>query len=318
MLLTPFIVAALLSADGSTPPARQPFAVLATYTLEGGPEEFGLGSAVDITVDGRGLIYLGGGLHRLDLQTGRDEILVSSGALQKVDITRETTELLATPDDNRVIVVSGGIWNCPWSVHLLTLDPTSVKTLTEEACGEVSTSPSRKRLAVIASETCEGRACGKRRLLIFSLDNGALVASTEVKPDYVDAYWEDDGKISFRYRDRFVPKEQRYEYSSVSFSEAGDRWQWAGSRPSPKPRPRHLEVKADNRLTVRPNTTEQDSTTFSVDQALGPISDNYRSGRPRALWAGDRVIIIRRLTQKGTPDDQPPRWRDQIAVVKLN
>lgn len=305
-------------AADAVPAVKEKFETVATFEVERKANDtVEFGPALDVTADGKGLIYLSDALSRLDLDTGREQILLSTEDLVRASVVGERGQLFATADPSRVVFVSGGAWNCPWRVFLVVVAPASAKVLTEGACGRIEISPGRQQLAVITSQTCEGRGCGDERLVIFDAVAGEPQFDSGVTPGYTDMYWENDQKLTFRYHDRSDDQEQRHYYKVISAHVDGTRWRWTNAAPSPTPRVPAVDIGYDQSIEVKRDEPATGIVRFDAKDVFGTPPEEYRADAPRVFRAGDRVVIVRRLVEKDPAPSVNPRRRDQVAVLKL-
>jgi hypothetical protein len=310
----------LANAEAVATSAPAQFQTVSRFDVERGPGDVvGLGSAVDMAVDGRSLLYVASGLQRLDLASGKVETVVSDQEWRAANLAHASPlELHTTGSAGRVVYVEESGSPCPWRVFLIAPTPFTVSLLTERACGRIVLSPAGDRVAVTTRETCEGRPCGEERLLLFSAATGSSLFESKIVSDYVDAYWEGEEKFVLRYEDRFDPKEQRYFYKAISALQVvGVGWRLGEPEPSPKPRVREIEVGLDTTIKLRGAGADAGAVRVETNNLLGPTPGEYRADAPRVFRSGDRVVVVRSLFEKQPATGVAPRRREQVVVIEL-
>ncbi len=282
-----------------------------------GTDREGLGQAVDIHRSSDALLYLRSGLNRLDLKTGRTGTLISEDTLSGGGVTGEPNTLLATTDPNRFVAMTGGPWNCPWSVFLLTAEPFSARRLTEDACGALALSPTTDYLAVVSSNACEGRACGERKLFVFSTTTGVPIFMGKMPENYSDLYWDGNRAITLRYDESVEPgSRQPARRSVLRLAEGPSGWKFG--RPEPAGVNRPIDDDVDHNAVVKVRTSQDAApVSFKVDAVFGDPPTGYRADMPRVFRANDRLVVIRRLWEKDPEPGTNPRRRDQIALMRV-
>lgn len=321
-----FLLVGLLLLSPETNGVDQPVAkvpesyeTLASFDRASGPvATASVGAAADLTPRGDALLFMSDALRRLDLKTGVDEQLVAAETLSQAGVVDERSRLFATAESDRIVLVTGGAWNCPWHVFLIDVAPTRIRTLTEEACGEISLAPSRKILAVVTSETCEGRACGKRQLRLFSIATGATLFEGPLTRDYVDLFWDSDDSFLLRYQDSFDEKLQRYSYKAVSVQlTRNGAWDWSKPVQSPKPREKEIDIQSDGRVRLKASVEGGYLPLLDVRPLFSSPPRDWDAGTPRVFRAGDRIVAIRPLVAARVPAGESPRHSEQIIVLRL-
>ena len=305
-------------AAAASTPAQ--FQTVSRFEIERGlGDSAGLGSAVDMAVDGRSLLYVASGLQRLDLASGKVETVVSDQEWRAANLEQASPLKLHTAGSaGRLVYVEESGSPCPWRVFLVTPAPFTVSLLTERACGRIVLSPAEDRVAVTTRETCEGRPCGEEGLLLFSVVTGRSLFESKIAPDHVDAYWEGEERFVLRYEDHFDPKEQRYFYNAVpALQVEGAGWRLGEPEPSPKPRVREIEVGLDATIKLSGTATAAGIVRLEINNLLGPPPGEFRAGTPRVFRTGDRVVVVRSLFEKQPATGLAPRRREQVVVIEL-
>jgi hypothetical protein len=322
-LVLALVCAASRPARAESPAAAsapQQFQIVSRFEIERGPGDFaGFGSAIEMTADGRSLIYVASGLHRLDLGTGGVETVVPDQEWRAAGLEVATPlELHMTGSLGRLVYVEESGSPCPWRVFLVVPAPFKASLLTERACGRIVLSPAGDKVAVSTRETCEGRPCGEERLLLFSVETGSSLFESKIAPDYVDAYWDGEERFILRYKDHFDPEERRYFYKAVPVLEAvGARWRLGESEPSPRPRVSEVEIGLDATIKLKAAGTAAGVVRVETNHLLGPVPGEYRAGTPHVFRVGNRVVVVRSLFEKQPATGIAPRRREQVVVIKL-
>jgi hypothetical protein len=306
-----------LALQQGTPALPQILEVLKVMEIDStGADLRDLGQAIDLARGDDALLYLRAGLKRLDLRTGRAETLVPNDALGNAGVTGEPNTLLTTADANRIIVMTGGTWNCPWSIFLISISPFSARRLTETACGKVDLSPSTENLAVVTSSACEGRACGERRLLILSTRTGVAVFQGTMPENYSELYWDDDRVLTIRYDEDPEPSSPRpARHWALSLAESRAGWAWRKPEPATM---RHVtDVDVDDTALVKLRLAGQAAVSFRADAVFGDPPAGYRADAPRVFHRNERLVVLRRLWQKEPELGAHARRREQVALIRV-
>jgi hypothetical protein len=280
-----------------------------------------VGDAIDLTRDGKALIYLGDGIRRFDLDTGDDVAIADRRSLDSAGLGVQGGVLRTTGDPRHFIYVNE-TWKCGGEAFLIILEPVTVKRLTDQVCFAPSRSPEGDLIAMISGNSGADEGGAAEWLQIFDTMNGRPLLRGDCAGMVVDFWWESENEV--RVKQRVYPKvdAHRQEERVYPVVRTSDRWVWAEPLRAGGIYVRDVEVESPKSAEKEPiirftNGVLREPLSLRSSDVFGPVPEEYIASAPRPFRAGDRIVILRDLVTRTWAGNNPAGHRVQVTVVRL-